>query len=148
MPTLAVRNDVTFYYTDSGAPGDRTFQRLAPHAASRGVRIISLNRQEYPGSTPYSEEERRILLHGDETDMERFLHQQGLLIALFIDGLLQEHSLPKRVAVAGWSLGNTFSIALLATIDEMPEGIKERLTNSIDHFFFWGTYSHLGEALF
>ncbi|KAG5652716.1 hypothetical protein H0H81_003967 [Sphagnurus paluster] len=113
------------------------FERLESLAGARGLRIISLNRREYPGTTPYSEEECNVITHGNVNEMAEFLHQQGLLIAFFIDGLLQELSLPNQLAIAGWSQGNTFSTALLAAIDRMPVDTRERLSHAVDHFFLW-----------
>ncbi|KAJ7849292.1 hypothetical protein B0H13DRAFT_2361313 [Mycena leptocephala] len=71
MPSLTLESGVVFGYTDSGAVtggGDYTtlviihghtfhsgtFQRLNPLAQPNSLRIISVNRREYPGSSPYS----------------------------------------------------------------------------------------------
>ncbi|KAF5378517.1 hypothetical protein D9615_007154 [Tricholomella constricta] len=145
---------VNFFYTDSGPPPDAEyttiffihghtfhssiFQRLATPARSRGLRLICFNRRGYPWSTPYSSEEQNTIAEGSEAERAAFLHQQGLDIALFIDGLIQELLLPQKVAIAGWSMGNAFLIACLASIHEMPGTMRGRLRTCVKHFFLLG----------
>ncbi|GLB44327.1 hypothetical protein LshimejAT787_1602570 [Lyophyllum shimeji] len=151
MPALTVGEDISFYYTDSGPQADSeyttlvfihghtfhsgVFQRLVPFAPGRRLRIICLNRREYPESTPYSTDERKTILDGSDTDRAEFLHQQGVLIALFIHVLIQELSLPEKVGVVGWSMGTIFSVAALASIDRVPETTRARLRTHVKHFF-------------
>ena len=99
-------------YTRSPA----VFKRILSLASSHSLRIICLSRREYEGSTPYSTDELMAIHHGSDAERADFLHNQGILIALFIDGLIQSLSLPKKggVTVAGWSLGNMFTIAMCA----------------------------------
>jgi len=149
---LTNNHGITFFYTDSGPLQDTEyttlffihghtfhsgiFQRLVPFAPAHRLRIICLNRREYPGSTPYSSEERNAILDGSDTARAEFLHQQGILIALAIDTLILELSLPKTVAVACWSMGIIFSVASLASIDRLPESTRERLQAHVKYFFF------------
>ena len=76
-----------------------------------------------------------MILHGSDAERTECLQHQGELIALFIDGIIQEHAIPNKVAVAGWSLGNIFSIGLLTSIDRLPEAVKERLKTHIRSLF-------------
>ena len=70
------------------------------------------------------------------------MRNQGILMALFVDGLIQSLSLPKKggVTVAGWSLGNVFSIAMRASIDDssLPDEIKQRLKAYTRGFIIFG----------
>lgn len=179
MPTLTVRKDVEFHYTDSG-PIPNTpyttviiihghtfhngtllelyrsyklltqtiigiFQRTLPIASAHSLRVICVNRREYPGSSPYTAEELRVIAHGCDAERKEFLHQEGILFALFIDGLIQQLSLPKEggVAVAGWSLGTVLSFGVLSSIHDLPEDTQGRLKTYIRSFILWGSFSVL-----
>ena len=78
--------------------------------------------------------------HGSDAERADFLQNQGILIALFVDGLIQSLSLPKNggVTVAGWSLGNVFTIAMRASIDDLPDNIKQRLKAYTRGFIVFG----------
>jgi hypothetical protein len=93
------------------------------------MRVICLCRREYQGSTPYSTDERNAINHGSEAERANFLKDEGILIALFVDGLIQTLLLPKKggVIVAGWSLGNIFTVAMRASIGDLPDDSKQRL---------------------
>ena len=58
-----------------------------------------------------------------------FLYDQGVLIALFVDGIIQTLSIAKAggLAVIGWSMGNVFTLALRACIGDLPEDTRHRL---------------------
>ncbi|KAJ6615456.1 Alpha/Beta hydrolase protein [Mycena sp. CBHHK59/15] len=150
MPSLALKSGVEFFYTDSGAvtgvPGyttlliihghtfhSGTFQRLHPLAQPNSLRIISVNRREYPGSSPYSVEDLTVFGEGTEAERASLLEQQGRDLALFVDGLIQELSIPKAggVALIGWSLGTIFLLSLIASIETLPVETKERLSSFV-----------------
>ena len=118
------------------------FKRILPLAHS--LRVICLSRREYEGSTPYSADESKTIHHGSDTERAAFLHDEGVLIALFVDGLIQSLSLPKAggVTVAGWSLGNVFSIAMRASIDDLPDDTKQRLKAYTRGFIIFGLSLH------
>lgn len=148
MPSLSVGNDIVLNYIDSGAIENveyttfviihghtfhtGVFKKLIPFASSKSLRVICVSRREYEGSTPYSANELKAVHQGSESsDVERakFLQQEGVLLALFVDRLIQTLALPKKggVVVCGWSLGNLFSIAMRASIDNLPDDTKQRL---------------------
>ncbi|KAJ7124504.1 Alpha/Beta hydrolase protein [Mycena epipterygia] len=149
MPTITVKNDVEFSYTDSGAlpSGDYTtvviihghtfhnqsLQRLNPFAQPNNLRIIAVNRREYPGSSAYSAQELTTFNEGTETERASLLAQQGYDLALFVDGLIQELSLPTTggIALVGWSLGTVFLLSLVASIGTLPTASKDRLAGFV-----------------
>ncbi|KAF7324448.1 AB hydrolase-1 domain-containing protein [Mycena venus] len=104
MPSLTLKSGVVFGYTDSGAVtgGDYTtlviihghtfhsgtFQRLNPLAQPNSLRIISVNRREYPGSSPYSAQELTAFVEGTDAERASLLEQQGRDLAMFLDGLI------------------------------------------------------------
>ena len=115
------------------------FQRLLDLAGPRQLRAIAINRREYPGTTPYSEDERRVIREGSFEERKNFLQEQGILLALAVDGLIEELSLRGPVAVAGWSLGTAFTISLYCSINSLSDNVQHRLKNSIKTFILLGT---------
>ena len=105
------------------------FKRIVPLASSHSMRVICLSRREYQGSTPYSTDERKAINHGSDAERANFLKDEGILIALFVDGLIRTLLLPKKggVIVAGWSFGNIFTLAMRASIGDLPDDTKQRL---------------------
>ena len=126
--------------TYTRSPG--VFKRILPLASSHSLRVICLSRREYEGSTPYSADELKTIHHGSDAERANFLHNEGILIALFVDGLIQSLSLPKKggVAVAGWSLGNLFTLAMRASIDDLPDKTKQRLKAYTRGFIIFGMF--------
>ena len=109
-------------------------------ASSHSLRVICLSRREYEGSTPYSADELKTIHHGSEADRADFIHNQGIFMALFVDGLIQSLSLPEKggVTVAGWSLGNIFTLAMRASIDDLPDNTRQRLKAYTRGFIVFG----------
>ena len=120
------------------SPG--VFKRILPLASSHSLRVICLSRREYEGSTPYSADELKTIHQGSDTERADFLHNEGKLIALFVDGLIQSLSLPEKggVTVIGWSLGNLFTISMRASIDDLPDDTKQRLKAYTRGFIIFG----------
>ena len=123
-------------YTRS--PG--VFKRILSFASSHSLRVICLSRREYEGSTPYSADELKEIHHGSNAERADFLQSQGILMALFVDGLIQTFTLPKKggVTIAGWSLGNMFTIAMRASINNLPDNTKQRLKEYTRGFIIFG----------
>ncbi|KAF8974274.1 Alpha/Beta hydrolase protein [Flammula alnicola] len=155
MATLNIGKGISFHYRDSGPVESANyttlitvhghtfhsgiFKLLLPLAAAHSLRLICVSRREYEGSTPYSAEELKVINHGSDEERAKLLQDQGVLLALFVDSLIQKLSLPQAggVAVAGWSMGNIFSLAFLASIDVLPEETKERLKAYMRAFILW-----------
>ncbi|KAG6889273.1 hypothetical protein C0992_005797 [Termitomyces sp. T32_za158] len=150
MPSISVDRDITFYYTDSGPPSESAyatlvllhghtfhsgiFQRLSNLGPSRRLRIIALNRREYPGTTRYTDDERRVVKEGSLEERKSFLQEQGKLIALAVDGLIQQLSLPGQVTVLGWSLGTALLLSMYCSISRLSDGVQQRLKSSVKNF--------------
>ncbi|KAJ6579633.1 Alpha/Beta hydrolase protein [Mycena vulgaris] len=150
MPSLTLNSGVEFFYTDSGAVatgGDYTtlviihghtfhsgtFQRLNPLAQPNSLRIISVNRRCYPGSSGYSVEELAAFVEGTEAQRASLLEQQGRDLALFLDGLIKELSLPQDggIALIGWSMGTIFLLSLIASVETLPVPTQDRLSSFV-----------------
>ncbi|KAG6860866.1 hypothetical protein C0995_006546 [Termitomyces sp. Mi166 len=158
MPSITIDNDITFYYTDSGTPSESTyaaiffihghtfhsgiFQRLAKFAGSRQLRVIALNRRGYPGTTPYTNGEQQVLRKGSFEERKEFLYEQGKLIALVVDGLIQQLSLPQQVTVAAWSLGTALLLSMYCSINRLTNDVQQRLKRSVKAFVFLDTTTY------
>ncbi|KAF7348187.1 AB hydrolase-1 domain-containing protein [Mycena sanguinolenta] len=162
MPTVSVPGKaIQFFFTDTGAPGAVTnyatlilvhghsyhgavFQKLLPLAPARGLRIICINRREYPGSSPQTAEELRVLASGSDEERATFMGETGINLALAVDGIIQQCALPSTggVALCGWSLGNAFVIAAMASIVSLPSETRDRLQSFVKTIIIWDPPSH------
>ncbi|KAF7291766.1 AB hydrolase-1 domain-containing protein [Mycena chlorophos] len=164
MPTFKLTNSLKFFYLDSGTTGlqpmyttlfalhggsffSGTFKRLLAAAPNHEFRIIAINRRGYPGSTPYSPAEAERILTGGEDARAAYLSETGRDLALLLDGLITELSIPSHVMLLGWSLGNVSLLALVDTIrgSSLPGGTKERLRQRVkDVVLFQANIDALG----
>lgn len=69
------------------------------------------------------------------------MDETGVDIALAVDGIIQKCNLPSAgsVALAGWSLGNSFTMAAMASILSLPSVSRERLQSYVKMIILWGT---------
>ncbi|KAF9474085.1 alpha/beta-hydrolase [Pholiota conissans] len=155
MNTLAVTDVVTFHYTDSG-PAEQNdyttivmvhghsfhsgvFARILPLANLHGFRIICVSRRGYVSSTPYTPEEKQMIETESAEEHDAFLSSQGVLLALFVDGIIHKYSLPEAggVALLGWSMGNVFTLAALSAVHDVPKDARERLQRYLHTYICW-----------
>jgi len=140
-----------FFYIDSGNPGgdvyttliivhghtfhSGSFNRILPLASSKGLRIVCLNRRDYAPTTLYSPSELKVLSEGTETERVVFLQSRGIELAQFLNRLIDELSLPAPtaegndggLALLGWSLGNTATLATIASASCLSTEVQQRL---------------------
>lgn len=110
-----------------------------------------MNRREYAGSTPYSEQELKVIAEGPDEARHDRLIADGADCALLLDGLIQSLSLPQKrggIAIVGWSLGNIFILSLLAAIKTLPEESQVRLNSSVKRAILWGKTLLLSHSLY
>ncbi|KAJ6579505.1 hypothetical protein DFH09DRAFT_913244 [Mycena vulgaris] len=154
LPSVSIPGKhIAFTYTDSGAPNTQNyttlilvhghtwhsgvFKKLAPLAATHSVRIICINRREYPGSTEHTDEELEVYRVGSLEERKTLMQEEGLNLALCVNGIIQQCALPPNVALAGWSLGNTFTLAAMASIPSLPSDVQEKLKSHLQTFILW-----------
>ncbi|KZP26746.1 hypothetical protein FIBSPDRAFT_731663 [Athelia psychrophila] len=136
MPTAPVDNNGTvLFYTDSG-PVDgsddyttlviyhglaftgHTFHKLLPLGAKDNIRLVIVNRRDYPGSTPYTDDNLADLNAGKAVFMERLAAEVAHLLVWFSE----THDIPKisadgkkgGFAVMGWSAGAATPLSTFA----------------------------------
>ncbi|KAF8215059.1 Alpha/Beta hydrolase protein [Mycena galopus ATCC 62051] len=156
MPTVSIPGkDIQFFFVDTGAPNNAlnyttlilvhghtyhgaVFRKLLPLAAARSLRIVCINRREYPGSTPHTAEELRVYAEGSDQERATLVKEAGINLALAVDGIIQQCDLsPTGVALCGWSLGNAFVMAAMSSILSLPSESTKRLQSFIKTIIMW-----------
>ncbi|TFK68101.1 alpha/beta-hydrolase [Pluteus cervinus] len=153
MPSITVANGASIHYEDSGAvPGvayttlilvhgmgfnGGVFKKLHPIAPAHKFRTVAINRRDYAPTSPFTEDERKLLTAGGESH-RRHLRNLGLELAQFIDKFATENDLPPAtesgeggVVPLGWSLGGLNIHAFLSALDEVDDDILARLNKWI-----------------
>ena len=112
------------------------FQHILPFAAKYDLRIVLVNRRDYPGSSPYSEQDLALVQKDKDADSVRsFYRARGEEFATFMSWLIDNGSIPPisadgkkgGVALLAWSAGNAYTIPILAYVDEFPVATREKL---------------------
>ncbi|TCD64176.1 hypothetical protein EIP91_004448 [Steccherinum ochraceum] len=139
---------VVFDYDDTGAPPGSTdyttlvivhgiqfnngiFFRLKPYAASANLRLVLLNLREHGRSTPYSDDEAKILAGSDLEQQAAFMKQRVKELAAFFAWFIQKENIPLKKEVNGkktggfswiaWSGGNAYSVSFFGFPEVIPE---------------------------
>ncbi|KAG5651393.1 hypothetical protein H0H81_008775 [Sphagnurus paluster] len=143
--TLPIGNGNYMFYTDTGAPPGKspytTLFLIHGMSFNSGIfqktksdilRIVSVNRRGYIGSSPYTNTEFNVITNGTSAARQAFLADRGVELAVFIDNFLQQKKITQgKVSISGWSVGNIFSLATLSSVNSWPVAIKARLAPRI-----------------
>lgn len=115
-PSLTLRICVLTSYKVYSRP-------LSLFAKERNVRLILLNRRDYFGSTPYTDEDRTALTPDPNlTQSERlpmlrtFMKDRASELFDFLSLLVEGKNAPGGIILVGWSFGSNWITALLADI--------------------------------
>ncbi|KAK7056283.1 hypothetical protein VNI00_002836 [Paramarasmius palmivorus] len=118
------------------------FKKLLPICLESNIRLVVINRRDYPGSTALTEDELGVFSDTSESLEQNarrvdFTRARGLELITFMDLFIQEHNLPPisevngkkigGVALLGWSLGNASTMPAIAEIANVSESTKVRL---------------------
>jgi len=146
-------------YIDSGPPEGResyrtliaihgygwssaVFQKALPEAKKKGIRLIALNRRQFPESTPYSEEELAFLKQPnfDRTKSLVFMQKRSFELIGFVHHAIEKLSLPAlssdgvgNITILAWSLGNIYSFSIMGCFNdsELPVPFKKTVKECI-----------------
>jgi hypothetical protein len=66
------------------------FKKVQKVAIEKGVRFVALNRRDYPGFTPYNEEEINILVNGTKEQKDGWHRDRGHELGTFIHKLISD----------------------------------------------------------
>ena len=118
-------------------PFPGSFFRLFEHAAAHGVRIITANVRDYPGSTPYTQDELERFWSTDMGVFRAATRDKGLELGTFLVNVITSEDVPVTENVDGkesggvvlvcWSFGNIWSMSLLANEQELDVSKRDIL---------------------
>ena len=120
------------------------FQRLKPLAPEYGIRLVLVNRRDYPGSSPYADEEIQSLRTGGDEAHKKFNRKRAEEFATFLSSYIKNERIPPTsaegggLALLGWSSANVLTIALLANLDQLPEHQKNDIEPYLRSFIIFG----------
>lgn len=125
------------------------FQKLLPLAPETGLRVVAINRRDYPGSStiPASEVSILQLATGGDEQKAALLSKRGVEVSTFIDRfIVQNDILPISadgktggIAIVGWSLGVALALAAFANIDILPSETRARFATHLRSVILQGT---------
>ncbi|KAI0086914.1 hypothetical protein BDY19DRAFT_893965 [Irpex rosettiformis] len=108
------------------------FMRMIPFAEQQGCRLVLVNRRDYPGSLPYTDEELEPLRSAAQHDMEspealaillRYTKSRAQELYDFLCAFIQTEGLvEKSVVLVGWSFGSTWITQLLVHASSLSTG--------------------------
>lgn len=95
-----------------------SFEHIHGLAHERNLRTVAINRREYPGSTPYGDEELNFLKNNPQAHLDSLAQ----FISLFLVAFVQEHPIPKAnedgtkggLVTLGWSTGCSMLVSMLS----------------------------------
>ena len=122
---------------------------MLPYASRFGVRFITVNRRDYTGSTPYSDEEVAQVLSTNPVEKAKFFHRQALeyaeLLAYFSKlNVFQPFSIDAAgkkeggVSLVGWSSGPGFFYYMLSNPETVPESTRTTIEPYLRSMCFFG----------
>ena len=114
------------------------FSRMIPFAAQHNIRLVALNRRDYPGSSPLSSDELIRLDSSDVLIRTAALRTLGGEIGAFLAWFVRTHDLPPVVThvdgrrtggivLVAWSLAHTVTCSLLACPGALSETTRSAL---------------------
>ncbi|KAF9002892.1 hypothetical protein BDQ17DRAFT_1242627 [Cyathus striatus] len=149
--TYTLDEGIQIFYTDSGPvpnSNDYTtliifhgsaftghgFEKLHDVAKDYNLRTVIWNRRDYPGSTPYTDEELEDLKLGHQIFIERL----GKLVTQFIYKFINRERIPAMtedrrkggIALMGWSMGTATEMSFL--LDDKL--ISSEIYNSLEPY--------------
>ena len=130
------------------------FRKMLPLAAQSNARLVLVNRRDYPGSEPYTPEERATLIRlatgapSPESDAEAqaFMRDRVKEFYDFLVDFVKRENIPRPqgstggLIIAGWSLASAWLTALLAHVGSFKEE-DVRLSEYVRRVILYGTFS-------
>ncbi|KAH8111923.1 Alpha/Beta hydrolase protein [Phellopilus nigrolimitatus] len=155
MPLITIdEQGHSLFYQDSGVPSNAeqsyttlivvhgasfhggVFRRLIPLAPHHSVRLVLVNRRDYPGSSPYTASDLAQIGVVDAATHEEFLRARGAELPTFIRCFVEREKVPQAspdgkhggVVLMGWSSGSIYTLSLLSNADTIPAETREAIT--------------------
>ncbi|KAF9025809.1 hypothetical protein BDZ89DRAFT_1068057 [Hymenopellis radicata] len=129
----------TIFIVHGSAFTGHTFNSLLPLAAAESLRLVVINRRDYPGSTPYTDAELCSIAEGKRD----FLENTGREMLHFMHWFVKKHHLPRittskrtgtktgGIVLMGWSMGGMTAASTLA----YPDAISDVYFKTLKPYF-------------
>ena len=122
-------------------------------AAQNNLRVVLVNRRDYPGSTPISDEELATIGKGSTPEAQSaFMTSRGLEIVEFLAWFVKSQDIPPishadgkmegGLAVVAWSSANATFLALFSHLDQVSSENRDLLESYFRTYVFYGALSH------
>ncbi len=133
------------------------FEKLIPLAARHNARVVLVNRRDYPGSTPYTLEERAVLVNAaveSKTNplaardkLHVFMAERAREVYDLLVSFVAQHKIPPAfpkenkggIVIGGWSFGTGWMLSLLENVASFPVH-KVALSRYVRRVIFYGAY--------
>jgi len=117
---------------------------LHPLSHSRNLRTISIQRRDYPGSTPYTDGELQLIKDG----RKEFIDNIGLLYSHFVQYLAINSDIPKisvdgkfgGIVLIGWSFGAATAMSVLFESGGTPQDVYTILEQYLRKVILFGKW--------
>ncbi|KAI0341809.1 alpha/beta-hydrolase [Trametopsis cervina] len=165
MPTIQVnKQGAVLYYEDSGAPHGQShyrtiflihglifhsaiFRPMFQYAEANNLRFIALNMREYPGSSPFTDEEFERFQSSDSRIQSVALRDQAFEVASAIAQLIETQDIPAPqqdgerqlggVSILAWSIANCVIYSLFSNIAQLDPRVSAVLDRHLRTFFMY-----------
>lgn len=122
------------------------FNRLLPLASQYNIRLVLVNRREYPGSSLFTDEDLNKLKNKDDAVHIEFARERAEGIATFINVFKYQEGIAEAspdgrsggVSLMGWSSGALHTIALLGYADLLSEDLKKSIEPYLRSYIVFG----------
>ncbi|KAH8111408.1 hypothetical protein DFH11DRAFT_1513177 [Phellopilus nigrolimitatus] len=164
MPLISVNEQGdNLFYEDTGAPAGASepyttfivvhgtafhsgvFRRLLPLAPRYRIRLVLVNRRDYPKSSPYTEDDITKIRGNDAVAHDEFARERGNEFAVFIRHFVEQENVPKvssdrksgGVVLMAWSSGNGYTLPMLSYADSIPADTREAIAPFLRSFMIF-----------
>lgn len=120
-----------------------SFEHLHDIAAVHNFRTIALQRRQYPGSTPFTDEELEEIATGSE----KYIQKTRKTLIDFIQYVVETLHVPAiqdsqgGLALVGWSMASSVSLTVLAGPEGLSSETNEMLKKNLRSIIIYGMES-------
>lgn len=126
------RNHYACIYVLNECRVTAVFKRLLPLAPQYNIRLVLVNRRDYPNSSPYTDKDLEKLKSTDDWSQNEFAKGRAEEYATFIKQFVEQERIPEMTAdgkdggivLLSWSSGVAYTIPLLSFADCLSEDVR------------------------
>ncbi len=118
------------------------FEHIHDLAHERNLRTVAINRREYPGSTPYGDEELDFMKKNPQAHLDSLAQ----FISLFLVAFIQGNSIPRAnedgtkggLVALGWSTGCSMLVSMLSNPSAVSPQSRTILEPYLSNIILYG----------